>query len=183
MDKNIVLNAETLARAAHEGQMRKGEHEPYINHPKRIVDILVNLLGEDATPEMLAAGWLHDTLEDTELTAKDILEATNPLTLEYVQMLTEDKRYKTAGFSRVECKQRYTIQLLHARPAVQTVKGADILENLSQFPELYGQEESWAIRLVTEKAIMRDSLWKADHRILAVLDKRLAELKQLYNLE
>lgn len=181
--KNIVLNAEILARSAHEGQMRKGGHEPYINHPKRIVGILTDVLGSDVTDEMLAAAWLHDTLEDTNITEKEILEATNHLTLEYVHFLTEDKRYKTLGFSRDECKGRYAVQLLHAVPKVQTIKCADILENLSQFPELYGCEESWAIRMVKEKAIMRDSLYKADHRVLVKLDKRLVELKQLYNLE
>ena len=47
------------------GQVRKYTGEPYINHPASVVELVRSV---PHTEVMLAAAWLHDTVEDTMAT-------------------------------------------------------------------------------------------------------------------
>jgi GTP pyrophosphokinase len=67
-DKALVLKAFDFAKRAHEGQAR-ASGEPYIIHPFNTALILAEF---KADAETIAAGLLHDTVEDTEVTLADI---------------------------------------------------------------------------------------------------------------
>jgi GTP pyrophosphokinase len=67
-DRELILRAYRVAEKAHEGQKR-ASGEPYINHCVAVANILAEMR---ITPEVVAAGLLHDTVEDTDLTLKDI---------------------------------------------------------------------------------------------------------------
>ncbi|HEY4484503.1 MAG TPA: RelA/SpoT family protein [Candidatus Paceibacterota bacterium] len=64
----LITKAFEFAKKAHDGQLRMGG-EPYITHPISVAEILCNLKLDSAT---IAAGILHDTVEDTQVTEKDI---------------------------------------------------------------------------------------------------------------
>lgn len=83
---NIILAAAQLARKAHEGQTRKYTGRAYIEHPARVAGRVA--VHPEATETMVAAAFLHDALEDTQASEKDILEATNEKTLELVRWMT-----------------------------------------------------------------------------------------------
>jgi GTP pyrophosphokinase len=63
-DRELVQRAYTVAEEAHRGQ-RRISGEPYINHCLAVAQILAELR---VPPEVLAAGILHDTVEDTPVT-------------------------------------------------------------------------------------------------------------------
>lgn len=67
-DNNLICSALKFAYELHEGQYRKSG-EPYIAHPIAVADLLRDL-GGSAT--MIAAGFLHDVVEDTEVTIEEI---------------------------------------------------------------------------------------------------------------
>ena len=67
-DVDLLRRAYHVAEEAHRGQHRKSG-DPYIIHPLTVTRILADL-GMDATT--LAAGLLHDTLEDTDLDYRDV---------------------------------------------------------------------------------------------------------------
>ncbi|MBU1143980.1 MAG: bifunctional (p)ppGpp synthetase/guanosine-3',5'-bis(diphosphate) 3'-pyrophosphohydrolase [Firmicutes bacterium] len=67
-DIKLIEKAYFLAKERHEGQMRKSG-EPYITHPIAVAKILADLRGGPAT---LIAALLHDTVEDTSLTLKEV---------------------------------------------------------------------------------------------------------------
>ena len=69
VDKEIVTRAYRIARDAHEGQMR-ASGEPYISHCVAVAEILAEEFC--APPDVVAAGLLHDTVEDTGITLKKI---------------------------------------------------------------------------------------------------------------
>ncbi|MBS3903341.1 MAG: bifunctional (p)ppGpp synthetase/guanosine-3',5'-bis(diphosphate) 3'-pyrophosphohydrolase [Anaplasmataceae bacterium] len=60
--KGIIAKAYKFSERAHRGQKRK-TGEPYFNHPKAVADILIRWHLDEAT---IAAGLLHDIVEDTE---------------------------------------------------------------------------------------------------------------------
>ena len=65
---NYVKKALDFATMAHEGQVRLSGEE-YINHPIQVAGILAQL---QMDPDTVATGFLHDVVEDTEYTLKDI---------------------------------------------------------------------------------------------------------------
>ena len=67
-DLNIVIKAYDYATKAHENQYRKSG-EQYITHPMEVAKILAEL---ELDVETIAAGLLHDVIEDTEITFEDI---------------------------------------------------------------------------------------------------------------
>ena len=67
-DKALVTRAYNLAAEAHNDQKRQSG-EPYINHCVAVAQILVDL---KMTSEVIAAGLLHDTVEDTPITLKQL---------------------------------------------------------------------------------------------------------------
>ncbi len=69
-DKELVQRAYRVAEEAHREQKRISG-EPYINHCLAVAQILAELR---VPPEVLAAGLLHDTVEDTTITLDDIRE-------------------------------------------------------------------------------------------------------------
>ena len=65
----LIDKALQIASVAHEGQYRKNTKTPYIAHPVAVGMILQKAGYRE---EMVAAGILHDTVEDTDLTMEDI---------------------------------------------------------------------------------------------------------------
>jgi len=67
-DRDLILRAYRVAEEAHREQKRHSG-EPYINHCIAVASILAELR---VPPEVIAAGLLHDTVEDTTVTLADI---------------------------------------------------------------------------------------------------------------
>ena len=66
---NLFEKAIIYAVAAHAGMVRKGTATPYIVHPMEAAAIAATMTNDD---EILAAAVLHDTIEDTCVTAEDL---------------------------------------------------------------------------------------------------------------
>ena len=69
MDTSILDKAIVFAVKAHQGVERKGKGFPYIVHPMEAVSIAATMTSDQ---ELLAAAALHDTVEDTAVTFRDI---------------------------------------------------------------------------------------------------------------
>lgn len=65
----MVKKAYEVAELAHRGQLRKSG-EPYIVHPVQVAGILTDL---QMDPQTVAAGFLHDVVEDTDVSRDDIV--------------------------------------------------------------------------------------------------------------
>lgn len=68
VDNDLICQAFEFAYSLHEGQ-RRASGEPYIAHPVAVAGLLRDLGGGAA---MIAAGFLHDVVEDTEVTSEEI---------------------------------------------------------------------------------------------------------------
>ena len=66
-----LLDAIEFASLAHKDQVRKGEPIPYVSHPFAVGLILLNT---GYSEDVVIAGILHDVVEDTKFSSKDIEE-------------------------------------------------------------------------------------------------------------
>jgi hypothetical protein len=110
----LVRDAAEFARDRHHGQCRKGTDLPYLIHPAGVASILAcHYPGRD---ELEAAGWLHDTLEDTPTTRHDLETRFGPEVRRLVEAVTNGWR-----------------QLLRPRrdPDACRLKAADTLDNVT----------------------------------------------------
>lgn len=84
----LVTRAALYASEAHAHHRRKGvAAEPYVNH---LAEVAMLLAGAGADANLIAAGYLHDTLEDTEVTYPDLVGAFNEDIASLVQHATDD---------------------------------------------------------------------------------------------
>ena len=89
LDFPLIDLAIKVSTKAHEGQYRKGTNLPYISHPYAVGMLLMSY---ECTSEVVAAGILHDTVEDTELTLKDIEEQFGPKVASIVEGCSEPNK-------------------------------------------------------------------------------------------
>jgi guanosine-3',5'-bis(diphosphate) 3'-pyrophosphohydrolase len=130
----LVEEAFAFAHAAHQGQLRRSG-EPYITHPVAVAGILAEL-GMDS--ETLAAGLLHDTVEDCGVDPKVLEERFGPAVRRIVEGETRvSKLYKLAqgdlGPSLEEARAEDLRQMFIAMAEdirIIIVKLADRLHNL-----------------------------------------------------
>lgn len=95
-DRDLVSRAFSFAQKAHEGQRRKSG-EPYMVHPYNVALILAEI-GADA--DTIAAGLLHDTVEDTGITLGQIEHEFGPTISFMVDSVTKLGELKYKGLVR-----------------------------------------------------------------------------------
>src|SRR5438309_12074651 len=86
----LVSEAAELAPGRHNSMPRKARgNDPYINHLAEVANLLSAATdGSDA--ELVAAGWLHDTIEDTAMTREELAHRFSERVAELVVEVTDD---------------------------------------------------------------------------------------------
>ena len=85
----LVSEAISFAVKAHDGMRRKKSKSPYILHPMEAA-VIVGTMTDDQ--DLIAAAALHDVVEDTDVTIKEIEEKFGARVKELVSAETENKR-------------------------------------------------------------------------------------------
>lgn len=135
----IIHRAREFAEKAHNGQQRKLTGTPMFEHLERVATILEEAGLPDA---VVAAGYLHDTVEDTSTTHADILAVFGETIACIVSGHTEDKTK-----SWEERKQATIDELADAATplSIRALIIADRLDNLRSYKKglaIFG-EEMW----------------------------------------
>ncbi len=86
-EKSIVMKAFLFSLYAHGEQVRK-DGTPYIAHP---VEVAMELARNGADDSLIAAGYLHDTIEDAFITREQLIAAFNEKVADLVTADSEDK--------------------------------------------------------------------------------------------
>lgn len=103
---------------------RKYSGNPYIVHPAAVAELVRSV---PHTLQMLAAAWLHDTVEDTTATLEEIRAEFGQEIYLLVEMLTDIS--KPEDGNRRTRKEIDRQHLAKASPEAQTVKLADLIHN------------------------------------------------------
>ena len=94
-DTKLIMKAYNLAAEKHKDQKR-GSGEPYIIHPLNVAYILASIGMDDNT---LCAALLHDVVEDTDVTGKDL---TDMFGEEISEMVAGVTKLSTIQFATLE---------------------------------------------------------------------------------
>ncbi|MEV7773964.1 HD domain-containing protein [Kitasatospora sp. NPDC086791] len=139
-----LAEVEAIARRAHRGQVDKNGH-PYSEH---IAAVARGAAARGGSEAQIAAGWLHDTVEDDRLSREWLAVAALP---------EETKAIVDALTRRPdEPVEDYTARIL-ATPGALLVKRADLAHN-SDPARLASLDRATAERLAAKYARMRELL-------------------------
>jgi len=163
---SLSRKAEAFATRKHAeiNHVRKYTGEPYINHPAEVVELVKSV---QHTEEMIAASWLHDTVEDTNTTIEEI-EAEFGLDVRiYVEGLTDVS--KPEDGNRAARKALDRDHLAKQFPCVMTIKLADLISNGISITE---RDPNFAKVFLKEKRLLlgvlkdgNSELWKQAYKI------------------
>lgn len=123
---DLVERARRFATQAHRriDQRRKYSKQPYEVHLKAVAELVAGV-SDDA--QMIAAAWLHDTVEDTPATLEDIAAEFGADVAALVADLTDVSRPGDGNrAARKAIDRAHTAQ---ASPRAKTVKLADLIDN------------------------------------------------------
>lgn len=161
---DLVRMAMRFADEAHEGigQVRKYTGEPYINHPAAVVELVGSVAH---TPEMLAAAWLHDTVEDTPVTLQDIERTFGRVVAVMVAGLTDTS--KPEDGNRAARKAIDRARIANASPEVKTIKLADLIDNSQS---IFSHDRQFAKVYLAEKLLLLEVLKEGDPFLYAMAE-------------
>lgn len=156
MISELESRARLFAIAAHAavGQRRKYTSEPYWVHPQEVAD-LVRYVSH--TEEMLAAAWLHDVLEDTEVTPELLKQEFGEDITTLVLWLTDVSTPLDGNRATRKAIDRLHLSLAPAE--AQTIKLADMISNTRSIKE---HDPAFAKVYLNEKILLLEVLTKGD---------------------
>jgi len=132
-DQKDILKALRIAQQAHQGQYRASSHEPYVIHPIRMANFILNDLREN-NPDLIIAALLHDAVEDSTMTLKDIKKEFNQ---EITRLVKNQTRPRPKNETETQKKKSKTIKftkLMKADQDTRLVKCVDLLDNMRSWP-------------------------------------------------
>lgn len=129
---SLVQRAREFAHRAHEqvGQVRKYTGLPYHTHVDAVAELVASVTDDRA---MIAAAYLHDTVEDTNVTFDDIAENFGGDVAYLVVYLTDISKPKDGNRATRKAIDRAHIARGDAR--VHTIKLADLIDNAGTITE------------------------------------------------
>ena len=147
-----IAKAVHFAATKHSNQRRKGgDAEPYINHLAEVAELLaVHTDGQD--PDLVIAGLLHDTLEDTVTSYDELVEVFGRDVADLVVEVTDDKTLPKAERKLLQIE-----NASHKSDRAKLLKIADKISNLNSVlnsppkdwpPERKREYFDWAKRVV-----------------------------------
>jgi guanosine-3',5'-bis(diphosphate) 3'-pyrophosphohydrolase len=132
-ENNLICRAFEFAYRLHEGQCRKSG-EPYICHPVAVASLLRDLGGGSA---MIAAGFLHDVVEDTDVTVEEIESRFGSEVRVLVEGVTKLSKFKFSSKTERQAENFRRMFLSMAKDIrVIVVKLADRLHNMRTLEHL-----------------------------------------------
>jgi guanosine-3',5'-bis(diphosphate) 3'-pyrophosphohydrolase len=125
--QDMVRRAYARAASAHSGQ-RRLSGEDYVNHPMEVAAILADL---ELDAETIAAALLHDTVEDTALTAEEVEKEFGPEVARLVEGVTKLGRLSLRSDQQQQAENIRKMMVAMAEDLrVVLIKLADRLHNM-----------------------------------------------------
>jgi GTP pyrophosphokinase len=163
-----VKQALNYATQAHSKQTRSGG-EPYIGHPVRVANTIKQYKQSHNIDAIIAAAYLHDTIEDTDTTHESLHDLFGGLVASLVLELTSDLEQ----IKKVGKKEYLAKKMAHDMSSYGLViKLADRLDNVQDIATAKTPE--WRAKYKSETEHILDYIEK--NRVLSGTHKKLVDL-------
>lgn len=160
---NLEKRARLWAIRWHGEQVRKYTGEPYWRHPEAVAALLKTVRH---TPEMIAAAYLHDVLEDTPCTEAQLRDEFGDEVTDLVKWLTDVS--KPSDGNREARKLIDRAHTKAAPPEAKTIKLADLIDNSKS---ILARDPDFARVYLREKRLLLDeALRQGDSTLWLIAD-------------
>ena len=137
-DTDLICRAFRFAYELHKGQYR-ASGEPYIAHPVAVAGLLRDLGGSSV---MIAAGFLHDIVEDTDITVEEIESRFGIEVRRLVEGVTKLSKFNFSSKTERQAENfRRMFLAMAADIRVIVVKLADRLHNMRTLEHLNPEKQ------------------------------------------
>ena len=138
-DSELITSAYLYSQKMHAPQLRRSG-EPYFTHPRAVASILADQRLDDTT---IATALLHDTLEDTRSTEKELTARFGKTIAGLVDGVTKLTNITTVSVEAKEAENfRKLLLAVSKDPRVIVVKLADRLHNMKTIRHLPGEKRT-----------------------------------------
>jgi guanosine-3',5'-bis(diphosphate) 3'-pyrophosphohydrolase len=182
-EKDFIKRGYDFAKVAHKSQERKSG-EPYFNH---VFETGKNLAAFGLDAKTITAGFLHDVLEDTEITEEEMAAEFGEEITELVEGVSKLGRVNYKGQERyIESWRKFALAMAEDARVI-VIKLADRLHNISTIEHLRPDKaQRIALETIEIHANLADRLgmWKLRHQLEDMAfpyayPKEAVEIKQL----
>jgi GTP pyrophosphokinase len=175
-----VAEAYIFAKERHLGQKRL-DGEPYINHLKRVAEIIKKYKESHDMETLICAALLHDILEDTDTGINEIREKFGgTIALLIVELTNDEKKKEILGKTEYLSKKLGDTRKISSWALA--IKLADRLDNIRDLPHA---DKEFRVKYLKETQEILDYIEKnreltKSHKVLIELIKReIIELKRI----
>ncbi len=174
---DIIKKAQDFATTEHQriNHVRKYSNQPYQTHLQAVAKLVSTVTNDE---QMIAAAWLHDTVEDTPATLGDIEEAFGSQIAELVEELTDVS--KPSDGNRATRKEIDRQHLATASLRAKTIKLADLIHNCS---DIVKHDEKFAVTFVSEMQALLDVLSDGDTTLFKRANKLLIKSSEKLGID
>lgn len=170
----LVREAMETAHRAHAGQVRNGSGGmAYVEHPRAVAELLAE---RGLAEETIAAGLLHDVVEDSELTVAEIRTLFGPRVADLVDVLTDDETIDSYRDRKAEHRRR----IAEAGGDAPAIYAADKLTNVRTLRRAHADQGPEVAAELNVPLEVKLDVWSED---LEMLRREAPELPFLDQLE
>jgi (p)ppGpp synthase/HD superfamily hydrolase len=171
-DPDLALSALRFARRVHLGQYRKQTGEQFVEHPIAVAQLLSNA-GYDGT--LIAAAYLHDVVEKTDVELDEIRERFGPGVAALIDSLSEDPEIE--GYS--DRKRALRRGILESGGDSVIIYAADRVANMRDWLTVVPAERPACGKRLGTTLPERLQLWTEDLEELHDLDSETPFLSEI----
>jgi (p)ppGpp synthase/HD superfamily hydrolase len=171
-DSDLALSALRFARRVHLGQYRKQTGEQFVEHPIAVAQLLSDSGHEGP---LIAAAYLHDVVEKTDVELDEIRERFGPSVAALVDCLSEDPEIVAYG----ERKRALRRGILEAGGDPVVIYAADRVANMRDWRKVDPEDRPAVGDRLGTTLDERIQLWSEDVEALHDLDPQTPFLSEI----
>jgi guanosine-3',5'-bis(diphosphate) 3'-pyrophosphohydrolase len=171
-DSELATAALRFARRVHLGQHRKQTGEQFVEHPIAVANLLSDA-GYDGP--LLAAAYLHDVVEKTDVEMKEIRERFGPTVADLVDALTENEEIPGYG----ERKRALRKRILEVGGDPVIIYAADRVANMRDWRKVAPENRPACGERLGTTLEERLELWVEDVDELHAFDPEMPFLEEM----
>jgi GTP pyrophosphokinase len=171
-ESDLAISALRFARRVHLGQYRKQTGEQFVEHPIAVADLLSDA-GYDGS--LIAAAYLHDVVEKTDVQLDEIRERFGPGVAGLVDCLSEDP--EIAGYG--ERKRTLRKGILHSGGDPVVIYAADRVANMRDWHRVAPEDRPACGERLGTTLDERLQLWAEDLEEMHDLDPETPFLSEI----